>query len=99
MLTDSSVSEARVAYWFVGTPAVIKNGVAHSRMIHPFATAEEAENGAELLNGRYPDSKKAHIGQLTYQGERSAEDMEQAFRVARGDLADQLAGPDPRSTK
>ena len=99
MSTDNNVSEAGVPYWFIGTPAVLKNGLPHSRMIHPFATAEEAESGVELLNAHFPDSNKAHIGQLTYQGVRSAEDMEQAFRIARGDLADELAGPDPRSTK
>jgi hypothetical protein len=97
MSTDNSASEARVAYWYITTPGVLKNGLPHTRLIHPFETEEEAVNGAELLNAQFPDSKKAYAGQLTYQGVRSPEDMEQAFRVARGDLADQLAGPDPRS--
>lgn len=96
MSTDKNVSESGIPYWFIATPAVIKNGLPCSRMIHPFATAEEAENGAELLNAQFPDSKKAYVGQLTYMGERPTEDMEQAFRVARGDLADELSGPDPR---
>lgn len=99
MSTDNDVFEGRQGYWFITTPGVIKNGLPHARLIHPFETEEEAVNGAELLNAQFPDSKKAYAGQLTYQGVRCAEDMEKAFRVARGDLADQLAGPDPRSCK
>ncbi|PRW84034.1 hypothetical protein [Pseudomonas fluorescens] len=96
MSTDNSVSVASRTFWFISTPAVISGGLPCSRMIHPFETEEEAVNGAELLNNRFPGPQKAYVGQLTYKGERPAEDMEQAFRVARGDLADELAGPDPR---
>ena len=96
MSNDNDVFEGHQVYWFVYTPAVEKNGLLYSRMIAPYETEEEAVNGMELLNARFPGPAKAAVGQLTYTGERSAEDMEQAFRVARGDLADELAGPDPR---
>ncbi|MFZ4964683.1 hypothetical protein ACL9RJ_10460 [Pseudomonas sp. Mn2068] len=96
MSTDNHAHDVRQAYWFVYTPAVEKNGLLYSRMIAPFESEEEAVNGMELLNTRFPGPAKAAVGQLTYQGVRSVEDMEQAFRIARGDLADELAGPDPR---
>lgn len=96
MSTDNSTSGINQAYWFVYTPALEKNGLLYSRMIAPFETEDEAVNGVELLNARFPGPAKAAVGQLTYAGDRSAEDMEQAFRIARGDLADELAGPNQR---
>ena len=83
-------------YWFVSTPAVKKRGCLHSRMIGPFRTEQEARDGADLLNEKWPPGG-CFVGQLTYTKDYSATQVEHIFRSARGDLAEELAGPDPRA--
>ena len=96
MSPDSQGITAGEPYWFVSTPAIKKGGVLHSRMIGPFRTEQEARDGADLLNKMWPPGG-CLVGQLTYTKDHRADQVEHLFRAARGDLAEELAGPDPRA--
>lgn len=96
MSPDSQGIKAGQPYWFVSTPAVKKHGCLHSRMIGPFRTEQEARDGADLLNQKWPPGG-CFVGELTYTKDHRADQVEHVFRMARGDLAEELAGPDPRA--
>lgn len=96
MSPDNQGIKAGAPYWFISTPAIKKGGVHHSRMIGPFKSEQEAREGADLLNKKWPPGGCV-IGQLTYAKDHRADQVEHIFRAARGDLAEELAGPDPRA--
>lgn len=96
MLPDNLGIKAGEPYWFISTPPVVKRGIPHSRMIGPFRSEQEARDGAGLLNSKWPPGG-CFIGQLTYSKDHRADQIEHIFRAARGDLAEELAGPDPRA--
>lgn len=98
MSTNNTGAKEGERFWFISTPPYRKNNILHSRMIGPFPTEEEARNGVALLDARFPGTASS-VGQLTYSRDHDTEYLEMGFRQARGDLAEELAGPNPRAPR